>query len=99
MKVVGLKLITGEDVIAEKIENTLDGVIVKRPLVLQMQMTPQGPHAGFSPWSLLMPENTQAKIKDEHIMVIFDLASEVETQYMQLVTGINLAPASQILHG
>ena len=100
MQVLGLKLVSGEDLTAELIEDGVNYVKIKRALSLQIQMTQAGPQAGFVPWSLLIPENTEVTINKTHILTQFNVELAVEKQYIQSVTGIDLAGRpSQILHG
>lgn len=98
MNVIGLKLVTGEELVAELLEETGTGVVIRRAVALQVQMTPGGPQAGFVPWSMLIPDSTKFSIKTSHIVTQYELDLSVEKQYIKSVTGIDIATSSQILH-
>lgn len=99
MQVVGLKLITGEELVAQLEEVHEGDIKIKRALSLQMQMTKGGAQAGFVPWSLLIPDSESFVISAAHIITQFSVDSVVEKQYIQSVTGIDLTVSSSILHG
>lgn len=98
MNVIGLKLVTGEELVAELIEENGVEVTIRRALALQVQMTPAGPQAGFVPWSMLIPDSTKFTIKMSHIITQYELEMAVEKEYIKSVTGLDLSTPSRILH-
>jgi hypothetical protein len=88
MTIKAIKLVTGEEILADATQ-TLGGVEVSNPLVVQVKAGPQGYTVGFYPWTLINAGSIA--INDHAIVGMFDVPSEVEANYIQNTTGIQIA--------
>jgi hypothetical protein len=84
------KLSTGENFIGENVLEQLEEtdnkfVSFKNPLYVSFNPTPNGVNVGFMPWGDFV------YVKKENIISYTEPQSELEDQYVQLTTGIQLA--------
>ena len=104
--VKAFKLVTGEEVIAEvrdsdtqkllleEQRDTRDAVVytLRHPNVLQFQQVGPGKFGmAMVPYTLSNPDLEEVKIPASKIITIFDVASNVEKQYLEQNTGLALA--------
>jgi hypothetical protein len=102
MDVRSFKLSTGEELIAQLIQPTGTGYLVKNPLVVHMMRTPEGPSLAFAQWSLVQKQGVEIEIFDHAVVAKpAEVLEEVSDSYLQQTTGIVLAPktAGKILLG
>ena len=98
MKVIALKMITGEDVVA-RLESTkfvgefreTDAYVIDKPFVLHVQHTPQGMAMGLAPWTLANPGMSSLTVPASSVLVMYDVDAGVEQQYLQQTSGIDLS--------
>lgn len=104
MQVRAFKLISGDEIIAELVDQKFSNGAVsecelKRPLHLRAQMTPGGPQLGFFPWALMLDENTTFSLTENKWFAQYEPNSDIAADYIKNVTGIDIiASSSQILH-
>ncbi len=102
MDVVVFRLLTGQDVIAQQVEPLGSFLKVKRPLIAMPTGAPDGGvELGFMRMSFLFADDDVYEIPVTALSVLpVKAADDLETSYIQNVTGLTLASAagSQILH-
>lgn len=103
MNVKLIKLINGQELVAEILSEQNASITVKRPFVVHMMRDQQGnPSLGFGEWSLLMESDKPATVH-KHAMVAdpLDVLPEIVHSYEQQVSSIILPtpPAGNILLG
>lgn len=104
MQVRAFKLINGDEIIAELVDQQFTNSKVsicelKRPLHLRAQMTPGGPQLGFFPWAMMLDENTTFNLTSDKWFAEFEPSSEITADYIKNVTGIDIISSpTQILH-
>lgn len=102
--VQGIKLSTGDELVAEIREIHEDGSLTVRE-ALMMIMQPSGePNGGmmcnFYPWTIINAEDI--KIRANQIVANYNVPGDVEQSYIQNTSGLQIvsgAAAQQILHG
>ena len=73
-----LRIITGEEVVAEVLEETDDTITVKNGLVV----LPQQNSVGFMPWATVIDkENPETVVNRNHIVYVAAVQEEVALQY------------------
>lgn len=98
MNIKALKLVTGEDIIAEIEEKDKDVLILKNPVQVSMVPSRTGsqPTFGFIPFPLTSNDK-QIEISLSHIMFVCDTAEEFEAQYDSLFGSGLIKPSSKIM--
>lgn len=93
-----LKMVTGEEVLAEIVSEEADRIKVKNPLIIMMQRTQNGEIGmGFLPY-LPYSESRDFEFKVDHIIVCKEVDSELRNQYNNIFGGI-ITPPKKILLG
>lgn len=89
MNIMAVKIASGEEIVAEVIEQ-LDGSIqCRRPRVVQMMQTQQGVGAGLVPYIMSAPDAT-IPINPDCIVAKVKVGSQIERAYTQEVSGLDL---------
>lgn len=96
----GLKLVTGEEVVAEICGEDNGEIFVKNPLVLHIRPGPEGFVINFLPWTIIAADG-QIPIFESAVMSRYDVPKEVEDNYLQNTSGIQIVSggAGQLLQG
>jgi hypothetical protein len=101
MSIQGIKLTTGEELVAKVVSFDANAVTVKDPLVLHMSSGKDGFVINFLPWSIIA--EGPIPIYQHAISSRFDVPKEVEDNYLQNTTGLQIvsgaAGASQLVQG
>ena len=86
MNVKLIRMWSGEDVIADLIENTDNFIIISNPIVA----IPSGNgQLGFAPWSpLLKDKNEEIEVKKSYVVYIADTQEQIVEQYEQMFSVI-----------
>lgn len=89
--VFGLKLITGEEIIAKAVYNDSEGYWkLDRPRIIGIQQNSQGEVGmGLMPMVLGNPD-TEVDIAAEHVLCVYTPVSNVEKTYLSQVSRIQL---------
>lgn len=90
--IVVMKLVTGEEVIAERLR-TIAGVldnVYSRPRVVHMIQTREGMQAALAPLLVTCPDS-DVPIEYEKIVTMIEAPAEVERAYQQNVSGLEIA--------
>ena len=100
MSIQGIKLVTGEELVAE-VKHVQDQLVfVKDPLVLITQNTREGVIVNFAPWTIIA--EGQIPIQITAIVARYPVPKDVEDNYIQNTSGLQIVSASnapQILQG
>lgn len=95
-----LKLITGEEILAELLPSSEAVVIAKNPVrvvVIPSRVDPEKPQIGLAPWAQFSDDKTFT-IDKSHVLTIMTPIKEFETQYNSLFGGI-ITPPKLIVPG
>lgn len=86
--VIGLKLVTGEEIIAKEIERVIGKVFIEKPMAIQLMQDQNGVRVGLIPFLHL----TQFKIGINLSAVVaeFEPDAEMQTGYLSQISGIVL---------
>lgn len=85
MSIVVLKLINGDEVIADLVNG-----VYKKPRVFQMIPTERGMSGALMPYIMSCPDET-VKIADHAIVTTVDASKQIEDAYLQQTSGIDLS--------
>lgn len=96
--VIGMKMLTGEEVIAEVVVQTDESIEFRNPLAAVLQRGQNGqPQIGFMPYMAFAKGNIV--IKKDKIIAIVELDDDIKNQYNNIFgTGI-LTPKNQLITG
>ncbi|NBP01942.1 MAG: hypothetical protein EBU90_17735 [Proteobacteria bacterium] len=101
-KVLVLKLVTGEDILAE-IDEDETHVIITNPVRIAVVPGQNGqPNVGFAPWPVHAEQETDAEylIQKKHVVYHYKPAQEYLNNYNQIFgSGIVVPPTKQIITG
>ena len=99
MDIQGIKLVTGEELVAKVGSVTSNGqVFVTDPLILQVSQGPKGLVVNFFPWTIIA--DGEIKIESHAIVARFPIPKDVQNSYIQNTTGLQIVSAApQILKG
>jgi hypothetical protein len=95
-----LKLTTGEDILAEVVENTIGTISFKNPvrIVVVPSKDPRTPSVGFAPWGEFS-QDKQFTIDKSHVVCIMAPIQEFLNQYNAMFGGIVAASSKLIIPG
>ena len=94
---MSLKLVTGEELVAEIINETEDFVEIKNPVAAVIQRRQDGPSLGFMPW-MHASNGPNFVINKNKIVCEAEVADEVKNGYNQIFgAGIMVPPKDLIL--
>lgn len=102
MNVRSIVLTTGQELVAEIIQEGPSGITVKRPLVVHVMRGHDGaPTLGFAQWSMVRTDAPVVITREGVLSLPAEVEPDVERAYLQNTTGIALAgpDGSQLLHG
>lgn len=101
MQIKGIKLTTGDELVAKVLAENADGsLVVEDALMLAMQMTKDGMVCNFYPWTIINEGNIT--LQAIGIMAHYPVPKDVEQSYTQNTSSLQIvsgAAAKQILHG
>jgi len=94
---MSLKLVTGEELVAEVIAEGEDFIEIKNPVAVVMQRRQEGPTLGFLPW-MQAANGPTFVINKSKIVCESEVAEEVRNGYNQIFgAGIMVPPKDLIL--
>ena len=94
MNVKLIRMWSGEDVVADLIEEKEDSIVFCNPIVAVP--TGQG-QMGFAPWSpLLKGKNEELEVTKRYVVYIADTQEQIEEQYRDMFSVIK-APAKKLI--
>ena len=85
---------SGEDVVADLVDQKGDSIVIVNPIVA----IPQGQgQIGFAPWSpLLKGKNEEIELSRKYIVYIAETQAEIEEQYQQMFSVIQ-SPSKKLI--
>lgn len=94
MNIKLIRMWSGEDVIADLIEEKEDGIVLTNPIVA----VPNGQGGlGFAPWSpLLKDKGEQIEVTKEYIVYIAETQDQISQQYSEMFSLIK-TPNKQLI--
>jgi hypothetical protein len=91
-----LKMVSGEELLAEVLQELPTSIRVKNPIVIMMQRTPNNEVGmGFLPY-LPYCESREFEFKTEHVIVAKEVDNELKNQYNKIFGGI-ITPSKKLL--
>ena len=93
-----LKMISGEELIAEVITDNDSHITIKNPVrvvVVPTKTNPQTPTVGFAPWAEFS-EDKEFTIHKAHVIVTMKPVQEFTNQYSGMFGGL-VAPSSKLI--
>lgn len=97
-EIKALKLVTGEELVAEFVAETEDFIELKNPVAAVMQRRQDGPALGFMPWMQAANGPTFVIAKDK-IVCESEVADEVRNGYNQIFGAGIMVPPQQLITG
>lgn len=94
-----IRLLTGEELVAELLSDNDGEVVIKNPLrivVIPAKSTPQNPTVGFAPW-MEFSEDKKFVLDKSHVLCIMNPVKEFVNQYNQAFGGIITPTSSGII--
>lgn len=92
-----LKLISGEEVVGEIIQDTADSVTIQDPCTLGIMQSQTGPRLNMMPM-LLFSEQKKVQLQKSHILYTVTVAQEIQNKYNEIYgSGIVLPKPSAII--
>ena len=90
-----MRMWSGEDVIADLIEEKDDSVVISNPIVA----VPTGNgQMGFAPWSpLLKGKNEELEVTKKYIVYIAETQEEIEEQYQEMFSVLKTPSKKLVL--
>ena len=96
-----IKLITGDEILAEILPSSEAVCIVKNPVrivVMPNKMDPKTPNIGFAPWADFS-EDKSFTIDKSHVLAIMSPIKEFLNQYNNMFGGLVVPSSNLILPG
>jgi hypothetical protein len=93
-----LKMISGEELLAEVVAQTGTELVIKNPVrvvVMPSKSNPQTPTVGFAPWAEFS-EDKEFTIHMAHVIVTMKPVQEFINQYNSMFGGI-VAPSPKLI--
>lgn len=84
-----IKLISGEEMVAEVLCVGSTVIEVRKPRVVHVMQTEQGMGTGLAPWIMLAPDSN-CDIDKSHIVTTLVADDQVAKAYLQQTTSIQL---------
>jgi hypothetical protein len=100
MEIIALKLITGEDVLAEVESESETEFVLENPVGIAVVRGRDGqPNVGFAPFPLHAPQEKNAKITlaKKHIVYYYTPAEDFITNYKQVFGAGIVLPNKQLI--
>ena len=89
-----IRVVTGEEVVAELVSETPETITVKNGLVV----IPQAQNVGFAPWATVISRDSpEITVSRNHVVYIAELDSAVKKKYNDLYGSKLITPESKKL--
>ena len=92
-----VKLVSGEELVVEIINEEGDLITFKNPVACVMQRSEKGPMLGFMPW--MQAADGPFTITRENTIVVTEVADEVKNGYNQIFGAGIVVPPQQLITG
>lgn len=87
-RVVALKLVTGEEIIARVTDDTDTNLVLKRPLSMVMMAGEEDESQGsvaFAPWMLAIPDDALVSLSKSSIVYVHEARKDAAEQWVTAV--------------
>lgn len=85
MNVKLIRITTGEEVVAELVDENAASITVKNGLVV----LPSAQSVGFAPWATVIDKtNPEITVSKNHVVYIVDVDSTVKNKYTEMFGGV-----------
>ena len=99
MNVIAIKLMSGEELVGELVEETETSIVFKNPLAVMLQQTPEGDlKVGFVPFAPYLGKNPVLTLGRESLIFMEEVDERMKNQYNSVFGGI-VTPPKQIITG
>ncbi len=93
MNVKLIRVVTGEEVVAEIVSETDDTITIKNGLVV----LPTGQNVGFAPWAtVISKDDPEITMSRNHVIYVVELQDDVASKYKEMFGNI-ITPAEKKL--
>ena len=76
-----IRIMTGEEVVAELVSETEDSITIKNGLVV----IPQAQNVGFAPWAtVISKENPEITVSKSHVIYMVEVDESVRIKYNEI---------------
>lgn len=85
--IIAIKLITGEEIIARKLSDDDNHIMVSRPLAMVLAENPENPaqtRVMFTPWMVAAGKDTMS-INNVHVVAVTPARKDAADQYEQAI--------------
>ena len=89
-----IRIVTGEEIIAELVSQDDDTITVKNGLVV----LPNANGVGFAQWATVIdPDKPEVTMKQQHVVYVCDVQEDVSKKYNEMFGSKLVTPASKKL--
>jgi hypothetical protein len=93
MNVKLIRVVTGEEIVAEVVSETNDTITVQNGLVV----LPTNTGVGFAPWAtVISKENPEITVSKNHVVYVVEVQEDVASKYKEMFGNI-ITPAEKKL--
>jgi len=93
MNVKLIRVVTGEEVVAEVVSETDDTITIKNGLVV----LPTGQNVGFAPWAtVISKDDPEITMSRNHVIYVVEVQDDVASKYKEMCDNI-ITPAEKKL--
>lgn len=101
MSVKIIKLINGEELLADVVNPNFDPITIKNPVrivVMPNKIDPKTPNIGFAPWAEFS-DDKEITIDKHHVVAIMTPIKEFVNQYNSMFGGLVVPSSNLIMPG
>ena len=89
-----IRIVTGEEIIAELVSQDDDTITVKNGLVV----LPNANGVGFAQWATVIdPDNPEVTMKQQHVVYVADVQEDVSKKYNEMFGSKLVTPSAKKL--
>tara|TARA_B100000073_G_scaffold344448_1_gene351293 strand:- start:1277 stop:1570 length:294 start_codon:yes stop_codon:yes gene_type:complete len=89
-----IRIVTGEEVVAEVLETTQDTLKIQNALVV----IPQSSGVGFAPWATVISKDSpEIVLKQEHVVYVVEVQEEVAGKFNEMFGSKLVTPSAKKL--
>lgn len=97
-KIVSVRSSGGEEVIGRLTEETADTITLAKPIMVHLQMTPQGAAISFAPFCLARDEDADCTFyRSSLLLVPAPVRDDIRANYIKATTGLDIPTGGGII--
>jgi len=96
-EIKSLKLVTGEELVVEVLNEMETTIEFKNPVLIVLQRTETGPAIGFMPW--MQSSEGSSTINKDKVVICGNTAEDVKTGYNRIFGAGIVVPSKQLITG